>query len=63
MLVESARCAYPDCEEAPVWSVHEEGTHPADIFESCSKHLGRLLDEGGRYVVFPALSDLPKDER
>lgn len=51
------------CHYGAAWSVHREGTHPAEVFEVCEVHLPMMLDPGEPYraiQLFPPLGDLPR---
>lgn len=67
-MSEGVRCSFvrPDgrqCHYSASWSVHQEGTHPSEVFEVCEIHLPMVLDPAHRYTLFPPLSDLPEGRR
>lgn len=38
------QCCEPTCEEAADWSCWNEATHPAEVWDSCTTHLGKLME-------------------
>ncbi len=50
------------CSEAGKWAIWEEGTHPAEVTNACTEHVGLLLGTTGghmRFRVWPSEYDLP----
>lgn len=49
------------CSASGEWSIWEEGTHPAEVTNGCSGHVGLLLGTTGgrmRFRVWPSEYDL-----